>query len=282
MHEIPAHIATLSNDLQLAANAAFAAGKIIRDGYNQLHEVKLKGIGDLVSEVDQNADRAALEILETDPRKLPILSEELSPDLSTNSDNLWIVDPLDGTSAFLFKTGQHFSSVLIAQRRDGETELGIVYFPLTEEWFYAERGIGAFKNGEPLRVDDSGTLSSGWVELNQYSDVEYESDFFVQIRNKLRTRDGASLVTQNAPYSGVAMRIAENDCLLVAAVHDNHPENVKQAAWDIAAPQCVLEEAGGVFLNANSERVDPFRAEPFIVARSKKIADQILDLVRDA
>ena len=102
------------------------------------------------------------------------------------------------------------------------------------------------------------------------------------MRNKLRTRDGASLVTQNAPYSGVAMRIAENDCLLVAAAHDNHPENVKQAAWDIAAPQCVLEEAGGVFLNANSERVDPFRAEPFVVARSKKIADQILDLVRDS
>ena len=54
---IPAHVATLSSDLQLAATAAFDAGEIIRNGYDQLHEVKLKGIGDLVSEVDQNADR---------------------------------------------------------------------------------------------------------------------------------------------------------------------------------------------------------------------------------
>ena len=90
---IPAHVATLSSDLQLAATAAYDAGEIIRNGYDQLHEVKLKGIGDLVSEVDQNADRAALAILSDDPRQLPILSEELSPDLTTSSDNLWIVDP---------------------------------------------------------------------------------------------------------------------------------------------------------------------------------------------
>ena len=161
---IPAHVATLSSDLQLAATAAFDAGEIIRNGYDQLHEVKLKGIGDLVSEVDQNADRAALAILSDDPRQLPILSEELSPDLTTSSDNLWIVDPLDGTSAFLFKTGPHFSSVLIAQRREGETQLGIVYFPITGEWFYAEKGRGAFRNGERLLIDKTGDLQNGWLE----------------------------------------------------------------------------------------------------------------------
>lgn len=279
---IPAHVATLSSDLQLAATAAFDAGEIIRNGYDQLHEVKLKGIGDLVSEVDQNADRAALAILSDDPRQLPILSEELSPDLTTSSDNLWIVDPLDGTSAFLFKTGPHFSSVLIAQRREGETQLGIVYFPITGEWFYAEKGRGAFKNGERLLIGNAGDLQNGWVELNQYSDVQYESDFFVTVRNQLRTAKGAGLVTQNAPYSGVAMRIAESENLLVAAIHDNDAANVKQAAWDIAAPQCVLEEAGGVFLNADGERVNPFVAQPFVVARSKKIADEVLGLIREA
>ncbi len=274
--KIPTHIATLSTDLQLAATAAFDAGEIIRNGYDQLHEVKLKGIGDLVSEVDRNADRAALQVLETDPRKLPILSEELSPDLKTSSDNLWIVDPLDGTSAFLFKTGPHFSSVLIAQRREGETQLGIVYFPITGEWFYAEKGRGAFKNGEQLKINSEGDLQTGWVELNQYSDVQYESDFFVTMRNQLRTAKGAGLVTQNAPYSGVAMRIAERGNFLVAAIHDNDAANVKQAAWDIAAPQCVLEEAGGVFLNAHGERVDPFVPEPFVVAKSQSLAEQML------
>lgn len=279
MSDIPQQISQLSSDLQLAAQAAQAAGEPIRLGYHDLHEVTAKGIGDFVSEIDRQADQAAADILKTDPRQLPILSEELSPELTTSSDSLWIVDPLDGTSAFLFKTGPHFSSVLIAQRRSGETQLGIVYFPVTGEWFYAEKRQGAFKNESPLTCDSNCTLSAGWVELNQYGDSSYESQVFAKLRNNLRTSRGAALVTQNAPYSGVAMRIAEPESLLVAAIHDNDPSSVKQAVWDISAPQCILEEAGGLCLNLRGERVDPFVAEPFLVAAHAGIADSILQLI---
>lgn len=265
--------------MKLAAQAAFRAGEIIRTGYDQLHEVEAKGIGDLVSDIDRKADAEALQILVNDERSRPILSEELSPEISDDVNDFWIVDPLDGTSAFLFKTGTHFSSVIIALREQNETELGLVYFPCTGEWFYAQKGQGAFVNGQPLRSDQKSTLAGGWVELNQYSDCRYETDSFRKLRDKLRTADGAALVTQNAPYSGVAQRIADPKTLLVAAIHDNHSKNVKQAPWDIAGPQRILEEAGGVCLNLNGDRVDPFVAETFCVAANQQVGDSILSLL---
>ena len=269
----------MSADLQMAAAAADAAGKIIRNGYSQLHKMEAKGVGDFVSDIDRQADQAAQQILSTDPKNTPVLSEEISPILDPGETNFWIVDPLDGTSAFLFRTGRTYSSVLVAKRQNNKTDLGVIFFPMTEEWFYAERGQGAFRNEESLVIHEPGELKTGWVELNQYGDSAFESDFFGTLRNRLRTQNGAALVTQSAPYSGVAMRIAESNNSLVAAIHDNNPESVKQAAWDIAAPQCVLSEAGGLFINRDGNPIDPFQPEPFIVARSQKIADQILQLM---
>ena len=73
---IPEFFDSTSSDLQLAAAASSAAGKIIRAGYGHLHEVEAKGIGDLVSEIDRNADEAAAKILNSVEAPLPILSEE--------------------------------------------------------------------------------------------------------------------------------------------------------------------------------------------------------------
>ena len=101
---IPDYFQSTSRDMQLAAQAAFKAGEIIRNGYDALHEVEAKGIGDLVSEIDRKADAEALEVLGNDDRSRPILSEELSPEISNDASDFWIVDPLDGTSAFLFKS----------------------------------------------------------------------------------------------------------------------------------------------------------------------------------
>ncbi|MEC9091618.1 MAG: inositol monophosphatase [Planctomycetota bacterium] len=268
----------MSADLQLAAEAAFFAGEIIRQGYQGLHTIHSKGIGDFVSNIDERADEAACQILKKDPLQFPILSEELSPEVHTDPNNLWIVDPLDGTSAFLFQTGPHFSSVLIARRQQGENQLGVVYFPVTGEWFYAEKGQGAYQDGKPLKSDQQCSLNSGWVELNAYGDSSFETNVFALLRKQLRTAKGAALVTQSAPYSGVAMRIADPQTQLVAAIHDNCQANVKQAAWDIAAPQCVLEEAGGVVMTLEGNPVDPFRAEPFLVAANPGVAESIRDL----
>ncbi|MHC4877277.1 MAG: inositol monophosphatase family protein [Planctomycetota bacterium] len=278
---LPDHPASLSPDLALAVRAVYAAGNVIAESSGERHSVESKGIGDLVSEVDREADRAALAVLQTDPASAAILSEELSPETPDSVDDLWIVDPLDATSAFLMRAGDTYPAVLAAKYVGGRLSLGVVLFPLTGEWFYAQRGKGAWKDGRRLVInDDRPALAEAWVEMNQYGDASLETEVFTSLRSHLRSGAGARLVTSNVPHSGVAMRIAEGNSGLAAAIHDNNPSNVKQAPWDIAAPQIILEEAGGVFVNFDGEPTDPFHTEPVIVAATRSLADEIIDLVK--
>jgi len=273
------HSRTISERLYTAVLAAQAAGEIIRDGSEKLNVVEQKGVGDLVSEVDREADRVACDILRA-ASDLPILSEELNADQSTTND-MWIVDPLDGSSAYLMSAGPHFPAALIALREKGSTRLGVVYFPLTDQWFYAEKNCGAWHNGERLRCDTGDSLSEVWVEMNQYGDANLETDYFRNLKERLRSKNGARMVTSTVPHSGVAMRIAVGDSLLAAAIHDNNPACTKQAAWDIAAPQIIMEEAGGVSLNPDGTPSNPFDSRPIIVSRSLELAQEIIGLGRE-
>ena len=268
----------LNPELGIAIEAAIAAGKIICEGAGQIHDVESKGVGDLVSEVDKKADEVITKVLQQHS-SLPILSEESNPTIADGVSDFWIVDPLDATSAFLTQAGPQYPSVLINRQQGDTTTSSVVYFPLTDEWFYASKGQGAWKDGTRLVVSNEPmTLLESWVEMNQYADNSLETELFASMRQRLRSKYGARLVTTNPPHSGVAVRIAESKTSLSVAIHDNSQDHVKQAAWDIAAPRLVLQEAGGVFLNFNGEELNLFKAEPFIVARTKSLADEVIKL----
>lgn len=276
MTAIPKFFANHSASLQLAAEAAQAAGTIIREGYEAVHQVEVKGVGDLVSKVDFDADQACTSILKQEG--ITIVSEELNPETSDQSADMWVVDPLDGTTAYLMKGGHDISSVLVAKRVDGDNQLGITYFPLTEEWFYAEKGKGAWKNGELLVISPEPIeLNQCWIEMNQYGNHEHETIYFANARKALRSANGAQIVTSTFPHAGVAMRIAEQNSGLKAVIHDNTATSLKQGPWDIAANQVIFEEAGGVFVNPNGERTNLFKAEPIIIAQSRQLAEAIID-----
>lgn len=268
----------LSPDLWLAVRSAQAAGTVIREGTAGLRTdlIEEKGVGDLVSQIDRDADLASTSVLRNES-DLPILSEELNHEVQ-EQDTLWIVDPLDGSSAFLMQAGAHYPSVLIAKIEAGKTAVGVCYFPLTGEWYYAQGGRGAWKNGKRLVCDSSESLSEVWVEMNQYGDASYETRYFRELNVRLRSKEGARLVTSSVPHAGVAVRIAERRTPLAAAIHDNNAASTKQGPWDIAAPQLILEEAGGTFLNPNGHVTDPFHCEPIIVARSRTLGEEIVEL----
>lgn len=272
------HGSELDPYLAIAMRAAKAAGKIIQDGSGAIHNVELKGVGDLVSKVDQDADQAITEVLRQHS-DIAILSEESSPELDDGVEDFWIVDPLDATSAFLTQAGPQYPSVLINRQQGKETTCSVVYFPLTDEWYYAAKNLGAWQGQKRLVVDDTPiSLNESWVEMNQYADNALETELFASMRQRLRSKYGARLVTTNAPHSGVAVRIAQSTSSLAVAIHDNSQAHVKQAAWDIAAPRLVLEEAGGVFVNFKGKPLDLFQAEPFIVARTRELANEVISL----
>lgn len=279
--ELRTHASRIHADLGVAMDAAQAAGAIIADGFGKFHTIDQKGVGDFVSEVDHKADEAVCNILKSDSANsdVAILSEELHPDLADGVKTFWIVDPLDATSAFLMRAGRQYPSVLIGKYLDGEAVLGLAYFPLTDEWFYGYRDRGAWKDGLPLRLPDADVqLSDVWVEMNQYGDSKYETELFATLRDRLRTSDGARMVTTTVPNSGVALRVAEADTGLAAAIHDNSEAKIKQAPWDVVPVKLILEEAGGVFLNLAGNSIDPFVAEVSIIAQSRGLAEQIIRL----
>lgn len=277
-------------DLLVALEAAsLAAAKIHYHYHAAVPAVEEKpGMhGDLVSVVDKEADEAILGHLRSRRPGDLILSEELQPDTRcAEGERLWIVDPLDGTVGFLFRASPEYPSTLVALRCGGRTLVAVVWFGVTGQVFYAVNGRGAFLNGSPLSVSADAsrtTLCEAWVDMNHYSDVLFETAPFTRLRKQLRTKQtGARLVTSLPAHSGIACHIALGHKRVHAIVHDNNPANVKQGPWDAAAPQLVLEEAGGVFLNgATGEQYDPLDTAGVIVAAaSRQLANQILTLLK--
>ncbi len=278
MDNLPSFFEQNSPEMQTAARAALVAGNIIKEGYRQVHQIDSKEVGDLVSRVDFDADRAATEVIKS-ASSLPILSEELSPETDDPNQRMWVVDPLDGSTAYLMAASPRLPSVLVAICENGHPVLGLTYFPLTGEWFYAEKSLGAWKDGNRLTVERREVeLQQCWVEVNQYGNAKLETKFVETLKTKLRSPDGARIMTSNFPHAGVAMRIAEDPSGTRAAIHDNDPASVKQGPWDIAANQIIFEEAGGVFVNPELQRISPFTAEPIVIAPTFELASQIVKL----
>ena len=278
MDNLPPFFDNHCRAMQTAAQAALVAGRIIKDGYQQVHQIDSKEVGDLVSRVDFDADRAATDVIQS-ASSLPILSEELSPETDDTNTKMWVVDPLDGSTAYLMAASPRLPSVLISICDQGHPILGLTYFPLTGEWFYAEKELGAWKNGESLKLAGREVaLKECWVEVNQYGNAKFETDFVGNLKTNLRSADGCQIMTSNFPHAGVAMRVAEDPNGIRAAVHDNNPASVKQGPWDIAANQIIFEEAGGVFVDPDLQRTSPFNPRPIVIAPTMKLAKQIANL----
>lgn len=270
---IPADIALRLERVFIAARKA---GEIITDGYNQSRAVDEKGFGDLVSQIDLDCDRVIQdEIRRIDPDSV-LITEEISPDTAPPTDSFWVVDPLDATSSYLYRTGSDVPSVMIARCEAGVTLFSVVYFPLTNELFYAVKGHGAFKGKVKLMCPRYNNLTSVWVEMNQYADSRLESTAFRSLYKNLRLPGGPALLTSSPPNSGIGVRIAEGQKRLAAVVHDNNPNKVKQAVWDVIPPALILEEAGGSIMTLGGQPYDPFTPEPFILAASTSIAQEII------
>ena len=288
---VRSHVESLNNDDLLVAIecASLAAAKIFYYYHAPLPTIEEKpGMhGDLVSIVDKEADTVILSHLR---RRRPddlILSEELNPDTKCSpNERLWIVDPLDGTVGFLFRASPEYPSTLVALRVGGQTLVSVVWFGVVGQIYYAVRGGGAFHNGQPLHVPLESrhiSLKEAWVDMNHYSDVAFESEEFCRLRGILRTAGkGARLVTTLPAHSGIACYIARGEKRVHAIIHDNNPLSVKQGPWDAAAPQLVLEEAGGVFLDGRTgQPYDPLAPASIIVAAiNRTLAQEIMNLMK--
>jgi myo-inositol-1(or 4)-monophosphatase len=142
----------LTKELEAAMSAAREAGEVLREGFGWQHSVRYKGEVDLVTEMDEQAERVIREILLGAFPSYGMLAEE-GGRLSGEEDARWIVDPLDGTTNYAH--GLPIFAISISLERAGEVVLGMVHDPIREETYVAERGRGATLNGESVRVSDT-------------------------------------------------------------------------------------------------------------------------------
>jgi len=135
------------------AAARQAGKKLVRDfGEVENLQVSIKGVSDFVSAADIQSEKILINELSRAYPDYDILAEEAGfiKNSKTNSGMKWVIDPLDGTTNFLFGI-PHFA-ISIALQKDGETLSGIVYNPITDDLFWAVRGKGAYCNNKRLRV----------------------------------------------------------------------------------------------------------------------------------
>src|SRR6202790_738932 len=154
---------TLSPELQAALDAASEAASIARSMYRHNVEVRFKADKSPVTEADIRCENAIREILEARFPAYGFFGEE-TVSRGLDAENLWLVDPIDGTKAFV-REYPMFSTQIALMRR-GEIVLGVSSAPVYGELAYAERGCGAYLNGQALKVSaiadlESAALSAG-------------------------------------------------------------------------------------------------------------------------
>ncbi len=216
-------------ETQAAIQAAEAAGRILLRHFGHVRGIRLKGVKDPVTAADTAAER---DIRASLARRFPhigFLGEEGTR--ADGPDGRWIVDPLDGTIAFI--SGLPFFAVSIAFERRGRIEAGIIHLPRLRELFVAERGHGAWLDGRRIRVSGTGRLTDCVISL--WHDDTVWGD------RRLRERiAGLALKVRNIRIFGAGFSLA----YVSAGRLDAYWEQSARP-WDVAAGALLVMEAGG-------------------------------------
>jgi histidinol-phosphatase len=220
-----------SLELQAALDAASQAATIARSLYQGNLEVRLKADKSPVTEADLRCEAAIRDILDSRFPSYGFFGEEtLSRGL--DAENLWLVDPIDGTKAFV-REYPMFSTQIALMRR-GEIVLGVSSAPVYGELAYAERGCGAFLNGKPMAVSDiteleSAALSAG--NLKSLASGSRWSRYGALVARVNRIRGYGDFLHYHLLGSGKIDVVIETDVNIL----------------DIAACVAIISEAGGHF-----------------------------------
>jgi myo-inositol-1(or 4)-monophosphatase len=209
------------------------AGEILRAGYAREHQVDYKGVIDLVTEVDHQSEAFLLAEIQRDFPGHRIVSEEFGV-VPGQAGEQWLVDPLDGTVNYAH--GVPFFTVSIAYAQDGRVRLGVVYEPLRDELFSAERGRGAHLNGQPLHPSAAKELDKSLLVTG------FPYDIRTTLHNNLEQYARFAVLSQGVRRLGSA---ALDLCYVAAGRFDGYWE-LSLSPWDVAAGGLIAEEAGAL------------------------------------
>ncbi len=251
--------------LNTAVKAARRAGAIINRASNDLDAltIQAKQHNDFVSEVDQAAEKAIIDILLTAYPKHAILAEESGA--TGDSEYQWIIDPLDGTTNFLHGFPQY--AVSIALLHKGQLDQAVVYDPTRNELFTASKGSGAFLNDRRIRVSKRIKLADSLIGTGfPYRDFTHLDAYMGMFRDLVQKSSGL-----RRPGS------AALDLAWLAAGRVDGFFEIGLNPWDIAAGCLLIKEAGGLVSDLGGD--DGYLESGHIVAGTPKVFVQLLQAI---
>ena len=221
--------------LNIAVRAARAAGEVIIRSLNRLESLTItsKGRNDFVSEVDHAAEAEIIKLIRKNYPSHAFLAEESGR--TGDSDTVWIIDPLDGTTNFLH--GFPTFSVSIACQVRGKLEHGVVYDPISQEIFSASRGGGAHLDNRRIRVSKQRGLEGALIGTGfpYRANAKYMDSYLAMLRAVMENTAGV-----RRPGS------AALDMAYVAAGRTDGFWEIGLSPWDTAAGTLLIQEAGGL------------------------------------
>ena len=212
---------SISSNLNIMIKAAEKASKsVIRDfGEVEKLQVSKKGPRDFVTKTDKHVEKILIEELSKTKKNYSFLSEEVGSIENKDKDNIWIIDPIDGTTNFLHGI-PHFA-ICVALESKKEIISGLIYDPIKDEMFYAEKNKGAYLNNQRLRVSNKNLIDECLFSSNH---------------------EGVKFSNLNMRYSGCAAL----DLAYVASGRLDGFFHNKINIWDVAAGTLLVKEAGGI------------------------------------
>lgn len=253
--------------LSFAVQTAREAGSILEEKFGRALRVEHKGDINIVTAADLAAEEFIIERIHSQFPRHAILAEESGESEERQSEWKWIVDPLDGTVNYAH--GYPCFCVSIAVERAGKLLIGVIYDPLRDELFAAERGGGATLNAKPVRVSQTVDLNEALLCTGFPYDVREQDDFarhfaaFIMHAQAVR-RDGSAAL----------------DLAYVACGRFDGFWEEGLRPWDVAAGAVIIEEAGGRVTHYDGSPLDIYKAR--IMASNTLLHKTMMDVLNGA
>ena len=241
---------SISPNLNIMIRASEKASKVLVRDFGEVEklQVSIKSPTDFVSSADTKAEKIIIQELLKAKKNYSVISEEIGIINNKNSENIWIIDPIDGTTNFLHGI-PHFA-ISIALKSNNEIIAGVIYDPIKDEMFYAEKNNGAFINNKRIRV-------------SKKKNINY--CLFGTGSSEIKT---AQLTTRNSGSAALDM------AYVAAGRYDGYFQN-NLNLWDIAAGIIIVNEAGGVVNKINLSKNDKIKIKASSISINEKMLEKL-------
>ena len=256
------------NALEIAKTAALRAQEVVMNFSRKGFRIDQKGPADLVTEADVASEKIIIETIKEHFPEHSILGEEtLKADV--HSENLWVIDPIDGTTNFAH--GVPHCGISIGYYERNEPIAGVVLNPFSSEMFYATKNGGAFLNDSRLQVSAAPDLESSLIVTGFY--YQYNS----MIAQGIKAIE--LLIKENCHGIRRTGAASLDMCFVAAGRFDGYYE-LRLAPWDFGAGILIVREAGGRVVNLNGD--DLTLEDTQVICTNNHISDKLRALVNSA